>query len=399
MVFIDETGVNTKLARLYGRSPRGERCRSAIPHGHWQSSTLLAALRHEELTAPFLVDGPLDAEVFLVNLQQVLVPCLQAGDTLILDNLATHKVQRVEPLLRAKGGTISLPATLWPRPQSDRTGLFQTKSAFAAGGGLHPGTTPDRRRRRHGYVLGRRLPRFLPSCSICVYLIPFPVRYCTILFLGLQVGMPKRFHLNRPDRAKEVIAALADCEDVSAQQRLLAMRLACGGQLTAAQIAEQVGISRRQFFNWVGLLKRDGVAGLLANHHRGGPPPKVTGKVLEAFQAGLKVGCWKRAKEIQHWLRREHQVKLGLKGVYYWLGKLGEVLKVPRKTHAKKDAAKTAEFQRTLGDKLRSLNVAGGKPCASVLCIDGASLWSDPGRAQVLAAAGGTPQGAVSDGL
>ena len=103
MVFIDETGVNTKLARLYGRSPRGERCRSAIPHGHWQSSTLLAALRHEELTAPFLVDGPLDAEVFLVYLQQVLVPCLQAGDTLILDNLATHKVQRVEPLLRAKG--------------------------------------------------------------------------------------------------------------------------------------------------------------------------------------------------------------------------------------------------------------------------------------------------------
>ena len=174
--------------------------------------------------------------------------------------------------------------------------------------------------------------------------------------------MPKRFHLNRPDRAQEVIAALADCEDVSDQQRLLAMRLACGGQLTAAQIAEQVGISRRQFFNWVGLLKRDGVAGLLANNHRGGPPPKVTGKVLEAFQAGLKVGCWKRAKEIRHWLRSEHQVKLGLKGVYYWLGKLGGVLKVPRKTHEKKDAAKTAEFQRTLCDKLRSLNVAGGKP-------------------------------------
>jgi|SRR5450631_928590 transposase len=174
--------------------------------------------------------------------------------------------------------------------------------------------------------------------------------------------MPKRFHLNRPDRAKEVIAALTDCEDVSDQQRLLAMRLACGGQLTAAQIAEQVGISRRQFFNWVGLLKADGVAGLLANNHRGGPPPKVKGKVLEAFQAGLKAGRWKRAKEIQHWLRSEHQVKLGLKGVYYWLGKLGGVLKVPRKTHAKKDAAKTAEFQRTLCDKLRNLNVAGGKP-------------------------------------
>jgi transposase len=63
----------------------------------------LAALRQEQITAPFLVDGPVDAEVFLVYLEQVLVPCLQAGDTLILDNLATHKVQGVESLLRAKG--------------------------------------------------------------------------------------------------------------------------------------------------------------------------------------------------------------------------------------------------------------------------------------------------------
>jgi transposase len=102
LVFIDETGLNTKLARLYGRSPRGERCLSAVPHGHWQSSTFIAALRHEQITAPFLVDGPIDAEVFLVYLQQVLVPCLRPGDVLVLDNLATHKVQGVEPILRAK---------------------------------------------------------------------------------------------------------------------------------------------------------------------------------------------------------------------------------------------------------------------------------------------------------
>jgi transposase len=100
---MDETGLNTKLARLYGRSPRGERCLSVIPHGHWQSSTFLAALRHDQITAPFLVAGPLDAEVFLVYLQQVLLPCLQAGDTLILDNLATHKVQGVKPILQASG--------------------------------------------------------------------------------------------------------------------------------------------------------------------------------------------------------------------------------------------------------------------------------------------------------
>jgi transposase len=93
--------LNTKLARLYGRSPRGERCLCAVPHGHWQSSTFLAALRHEQIVAPFLVDGPVDAEVFLAYLQQVLLPCLHPGDVLILDNLATHKVRGVEQMLRA----------------------------------------------------------------------------------------------------------------------------------------------------------------------------------------------------------------------------------------------------------------------------------------------------------
>jgi transposase len=103
LVFIDETGLNTKLARLYGRCPRGERCLSAVPYGHWRTSTFLAALRQDQITAPFLVDGPVDAEVFLVYLEQVLLPCLQPGDTLILDNLATHKVQGVAALLQAKG--------------------------------------------------------------------------------------------------------------------------------------------------------------------------------------------------------------------------------------------------------------------------------------------------------
>jgi transposase len=103
LVFIDETGLNTKLARLYGRCPRGERCLSAVPHGHWQSSTFMAALRHERIAAPFLVDGPVDTEVFTAYLQQVLGPCLHPGDTLILDNLATHKIQSVGLILSDRG--------------------------------------------------------------------------------------------------------------------------------------------------------------------------------------------------------------------------------------------------------------------------------------------------------
>lgn len=174
--------------------------------------------------------------------------------------------------------------------------------------------------------------------------------------------MPKRFRLNRPDLAAALKTALGDCQDRASQQRLLTMRLAASGQFSAAEIAEQVGISRRQFFHWVKAFKAGGVAGLLARRHGGGAPPQITGKALAELKEGLQTGRWKRAKEIQHWLQKQHRKKLTLKGVYYWLGKLGGVLKVPRKTHALKDAAASVHFQQTLCDRLRNLNVAGGRP-------------------------------------
>lgn len=111
LVFIDETGVNTKMARRYGRSAVGERCLSAEPHGHWQSSTFLAALRHDQITAPFFVEGAVDAEVFTAYLQHVLCPELQPDDVVILDNLATHKIAAVEKLINARGASVRyLPA-------------------------------------------------------------------------------------------------------------------------------------------------------------------------------------------------------------------------------------------------------------------------------------------------
>lgn len=173
--------------------------------------------------------------------------------------------------------------------------------------------------------------------------------------------MPKRYHLNRPELARAVAAQLRHCQDTKDQQRLLAARMAASGELTAAQIAEQIGISRRRFFDWMNALKSAGVEGLLQRHHGGGAPARVRGRALSELKAGLAEGRWKRAKEIQQWLRQRHRVKLKLSGVYYWLGKLGGVLKVPRKTHAHQDAAQAAEFQRTLCERLRSLKVAGGK--------------------------------------
>ena len=174
--------------------------------------------------------------------------------------------------------------------------------------------------------------------------------------------MPKRFHLKRPELAVAVAAALAEVKDVPSHRRLLAMRLAASGQFTAAQIAAQIGVSRRQFFHWVNALKAGGVAQLLERDHGGGQPAQILGAVLRELQAGLQAGRWKRAKEIQAWLQQRHETKLTVKGVYYWLGKLGGVLKVPRKTHAQKDAAASVAFQRTLCAQLKNLNVAGGKP-------------------------------------
>ena len=79
--------------------------------------------------------------------------------------------------------------------------------------------------------------------------------------------MPKRYHLNRPDLAQAVAVELRTCQDVKSQQRLLAARLAASGQLTAAQIAEQLGISRRRFFDWMNALKAGGLVGLLERQH------------------------------------------------------------------------------------------------------------------------------------
>ncbi|HEX6293349.1 MAG TPA: IS630 family transposase [Herpetosiphonaceae bacterium] len=106
LVFIDETSANTKMARLYGRSPRGERCRAAVPHGHWKTTTFTAGLRSSGLIAPLVLDGPMDGEVFLAYVEQLLAPSLQPGDTVIMDNLPAHKVHGVREVIQAAGASL-----------------------------------------------------------------------------------------------------------------------------------------------------------------------------------------------------------------------------------------------------------------------------------------------------
>lgn len=91
------------MARLRGWAPKGERCRAAIPHGHWKTTTFTAGLRIGGLAAPWLLDGPMDGEAFLAYARRVLAPELAPGDIVIMDNLPAHKVAGVREAIEAAG--------------------------------------------------------------------------------------------------------------------------------------------------------------------------------------------------------------------------------------------------------------------------------------------------------
>jgi hypothetical protein len=106
LVFIDETGASTKMARLRGRAPRGERLRAGVPHGHWRTTTFVAGLRLDGLTAPMLLDGPMNAAAFQAYVEQVLCPTLRVGDTVVMDNLPAHKNASVRAAIEAAGAVL-----------------------------------------------------------------------------------------------------------------------------------------------------------------------------------------------------------------------------------------------------------------------------------------------------
>jgi len=106
MVFIDETWTKTNMAPLRGWGPRGERLRAKVPYGHWKTMTFLAALRHDRVEAPWLLDGPINGEAFRLYVDKVLVPTLRPGDIVIMDNLGSHKGKAVRQAIRAVGARL-----------------------------------------------------------------------------------------------------------------------------------------------------------------------------------------------------------------------------------------------------------------------------------------------------
>jgi transposase len=106
LVFLDETWAKTNMTRPRGRSRRGTRLIASVPYGHWKTTTFVAALRTKGLTAPLVVDGPINGEVFLAYVQQQLAPTLQPGDIVVLDNLSSHKRAGVREAIESVGATL-----------------------------------------------------------------------------------------------------------------------------------------------------------------------------------------------------------------------------------------------------------------------------------------------------
>jgi transposase len=152
LVFINETGATTKMARLRGRAKRGLRCRSSIPHGHWKTTTFAGALRLTGMTAPMVLDGSMKGEWFVAYAQQVLAPTLRAGDIVILDNLPAHKASGAREAIEAAGARMLF---LPPYSQSDRNVFAKLKSILRKAAAR---TVPEL-----WDAIGETLPRFTPE--------------------------------------------------------------------------------------------------------------------------------------------------------------------------------------------------------------------------------------------
>lgn len=111
LVFIDETSIASNITRQYGRAPRGQRLVHKVLQGQWKTTTFIAALRHDRVTAPFVLEGAMNGESFLAYIKQVLAPTLRRGDIVMMDNVPVHKIDGVQAAIEAVGATLMyLPA-------------------------------------------------------------------------------------------------------------------------------------------------------------------------------------------------------------------------------------------------------------------------------------------------
>ena len=153
----------------------------------------------------------------------------------------------------------------------------------------------------------------------------------------------------------ELEAAWKEKQPDWARKRLLVLRLVVRHEQSAQEIADVAGVSRPTVFNYLDLFLQGGIEALLRRQYRGGKKATLHAGLQAQLVEKLRVGEFRRAKDIQRWVRQKTGKELALTTIYYWLGKVGGVLKMPRKTHTQKDAAQGEAFRREAAERLAAL--------------------------------------------
>ena len=166
LVFIDETSINTKMARLRGCIPCGKRLRASAPLGHWGTQSFIAGLRCHGLTAPWIVDKAMDRVTFDLYIETQLAPTLSKGDIVILDNLAVHKSAQAARCLADRDAWFLFLRTTVPNSIPSKWPLPSSRRASCLGRNLR--RAPGSRRKHLLALLGNRMPKLLQTRRICV---------------------------------------------------------------------------------------------------------------------------------------------------------------------------------------------------------------------------------------
>ena len=163
LVFIDETWTATNMARTHGRCVRGERLRLAVPHGHRKTTTLVAGLRLDGMVAPMVLDGPINGDWFEAYVARVLLPTLRSGDTVVMDNLSSHKRASIKEMIEAKGAMLRFLPPYSPdfnpiemASQSSRPCFAKPPSAPSRGSGLQSVGSSKSSHRRNAPTISRQ---------------------------------------------------------------------------------------------------------------------------------------------------------------------------------------------------------------------------------------------------
>lgn len=174
--------------------------------------------------------------------------------------------------------------------------------------------------------------------------------------------MRPKLKITGPGTYDQVRDAFKEETDFKRRRKLQAIRLGFTGEYTTEQIGEIVGASKSSVTLWVKAYRMGDIDQLLTTNYKPGRPASLDQKVVNELLQGLEAGRWKRIKEIRKWLAEVHAIDLSYRGVHYWLQKLNARLKVPRKSHAKKDEGQSVLFKEELAEKLAGLGLDTQKP-------------------------------------